>query len=158
MIKILSTQPYLVNEEAISNIDAAKYDEDYFQYQIESTKRVPSAFSYTDIKGDLKEIKKSKKEVGSPAVIVNCDDIFKSESHFYPQVLETKIHPLVARFFNMGNKIIMNRFKQMNPAVDLNVLKQLLEYKPKHFKYAGKIIDKFKLIKKNLICIKTYRL
>jgi len=146
MIKILSTQPYLMNEEAISTIDAAEYeDENYFQYQIESNKRVPSVNSYSEFRlGDLKaqsnEAKKSKKEVGSPAVLVNSDDLFNSESHFYPQVLETKIHPLVARFFNMGNKIIMNRFKQMNPSVDLNVLKQLLEYKPKHFKYAGKYI------------------
>jgi hypothetical protein len=111
-----------------------------FQYEIESIKRVPLvAFSYSDtIKEDLKEINDANnKEVDSPAVIVNCDDIFKSESHFYPQVLGTKIHPLVARFFNMSNEIIMNRFRQTNPAVDLNVLKQLLEYKPKHFKYAG---------------------
>ena len=111
-----------------------------FQCEIESIKQVPLvAFSYSDIiKEELKEIKNTNnKEVESPAVIVNCDDIFKSESHFYPQVLRTQIHPLVARFFNMDNKIIMNRFKQTNPAIDLNVLKQLLEYKPKHFKYAG---------------------
>ncbi len=92
-----------------------------FHYEIESIKRVPFvAFSYSDIiKEDLmKEIKNANnKEIDSSpqAVIVNCDDIFKSVSHFYPQVLETKI-----------------------------VLGQLLEYKPKHLKYAGiKFLFKF---------------
>lgn len=137
MIKVLNTQSYLVNEESISNIE--EYEENYFQYSIENSgKRLPAANSYKDLKqSDENEAKKSKKEVASAAVLINHDDEFNSEAHFYPQVLETKIHPLVYRFFNMGNQRIINRYKQMNPFVDLNVLRQCLEYKPKHFKYAG---------------------
>lgn len=153
MIKILNTQAYLVNEENINNlVESNEYaDGDYFQYQIETTsgtKRMPAANSYEDL--NLRDLdstkKKSKKDVSSPAIFVTSDEQFKCESHFYPQVLKTQIHPLVARFFKMGNQRIMSRYKQMNPLVDLNALKKCLEYKPKHFKYAG--CDLFKVTNK----------
>ena len=138
----MNSQAYLVSEESINSIvDSNEYDGDYFQYQIETTagtKRMPAANSYEDLSLRDSETKKNKKETSSPTILVKSDDEFKSESHFYPQVLKTKIHPLVARFFSMGNQRIMSRYKQMNPLVDLQALRKCLEYKPKHFKYAGK--------------------
>lgn len=167
MIKVLNTQSYLVNEESLGNIiqENQEYEQSYFQYAF-PTKRMPTqsvsaaaaSSSYAELtQSDEKSAKKSKKDQPAPAQCVLKEDAFKPESHFYPQVLETRIHPLVRRFFQMGNERIVNRYKQMNPTVDVNTLKMCLAYKTKHFKYAG--CDLFKVTntqgKRQMIIIET---
>lgn len=62
---------------------------------------------------------------------------FEPEGHFYPRVLNATIHPLVASFFNLGNERILARYAHLNPHVDIQVLRNCLEYVPKHFAWAG---------------------
>ena len=65
---------------------------------------------------------------------------FQSEKCFYPKALNATIHPIVKKFFNMKNELIINRYAQLNPTVDAQVLKQMFEYKSKNFKWAGELI------------------
>lgn len=62
---------------------------------------------------------------------------FKRENHFYAKVLNSKIHPVVASFYNMTNEAIIKRYKQLNQHVNADVLREYLNYKPKYFKWAG---------------------
>eukprot|EP00842_Homolaphlyctis_polyrhiza_P002591 jgi/Hompol1/3332/HPOL_002455-RA len=62
---------------------------------------------------------------------------FEAERHFYPRVLNANIHPLVSSFFSLGNERILARYTHLNPQVNFNVLKELLDYKPKYFQWAG---------------------
>lgn len=64
---------------------------------------------------------------------------FKKENHFYPKVQNAKIHPIVASFFKLGNEAVINRYKQANPNINAETLRELLSYKPKYFKWAGKL-------------------
>ena len=64
-------------------------------------------------------------------------DGFKKENHFYAKVLNSKIHPVVGAFFKLGNEAIIRRYKQLHTDVDETVLKEYLNYKPLHFKWAG---------------------
>jgi hypothetical protein len=70
-------------------------------------------------------------------LIEGNNKVFKKESHFYPKVVNAKIHPLVASFFKLSNESIVTRYKQLNPAIDADVLRQYLAYNPKYFKWAG---------------------
>ena len=74
----------------------------------------------------------------SSMLIDRSRKVFAKENHFYPKVVNAKIHPLVASFFKLGNESIMARYKQMNPAVNVDILRSFLAYKPKYFKWAGK--------------------
>jgi hypothetical protein len=62
---------------------------------------------------------------------------FKRENHFYAKVLNSKIHPVVASFYNMTNEAIITRYKQLNQHVNADILREYLNYKPKYFKWAG---------------------
>ena len=74
----------------------------------------------------------------SSMLIERNKKVFKKENHFYPKVVNAKMHPLVASFFKMSNESIVTRYKQMNPDVNVDALRKLLAYKPKYFKWAGK--------------------
>jgi hypothetical protein len=77
----------------------------------------------------------------SSMLIDRSKKVFKKENHFYPKVVNAKIHPLVASFFKMSNESIMTRYKQMNPHVNVEALRKLLAYRPKYFKWAGKWLN-----------------
>jgi hypothetical protein len=62
---------------------------------------------------------------------------FEAEKHFYPRVLNAHIHPLVSSFFSLGNHRIIARYAHLNPQVNPEMLKSLLDYSPKHFHWAG---------------------
>ena len=79
---------------------------------------------------------KKKSKVGLAGRLVNEGE-FEAERHFYPRVLNANIHPLVSSFMSLGNERIIARYTHLNPQVDENVLKSLLEYKPKYFQWAG---------------------
>ncbi|KAF0533042.1 hypothetical protein F8M41_010741 [Gigaspora margarita] len=72
---------------------------------------------------------------------------FDPELCFLPKILNATIHPLVASFFNLGNDRIITRYKNLNPQVDVNVLRNYLEYNPKFFKWAAS--DCFNVIDSN---------
>ena len=112
----------------------------YFQSSIEEARREIDAKKNEDIfsllstpSGD--ELKVLPNKYGIQIEAGN----FKSVNHFYPQVLNSKIHPLVAWFFSLGNERVINRYKQMNPNVKTDALREMLNYKPKHFRYAGEL-------------------
>ncbi|KAJ9069133.1 hypothetical protein DSO57_1021667 [Entomophthora muscae] len=90
----------------------------------------------------LQEVKSaesiSKKSKTRGTVIVSPGE-FEPEVHFYPRVLNATIHPLVASFFNLGNERILARYAHLNPSIDIEVLRQCLEYTPKHFCWAGEL-------------------
>ena len=64
---------------------------------------------------------------------------FNAENCFYPKALNTSISPIVKKFFNMKSEAIIKRYAQLNPSVDTAVLRSQLEYKTKHFKWAGQL-------------------
>ncbi len=63
---------------------------------------------------------------------------FEAERHFYPRVLNANIHPLVGSFFELGNERILARFAHLNPQIKEAALREILAYKPKYFRWAGK--------------------
>ncbi|RIB14422.1 hypothetical protein C2G38_2018570 [Gigaspora rosea] len=64
-----------------------------------------------------------------------------------PKTLNATIHPLVSSFFSLGNDRIITRYKNLNPQVDVNVLRNCLEYNPKFYKWAAS--DLFNVIDSN---------
>ena len=62
---------------------------------------------------------------------------FIAENCFNPKALNTTISPIVKKFFNMNTEAIIKRYAQLNPNLDTAVLRSQLEYKTKHFKWAG---------------------
>ncbi|RIB14424.1 hypothetical protein C2G38_2018573 [Gigaspora rosea] len=64
-----------------------------------------------------------------------------------PKTLNATIHPLVSSFFSLGNDRIITRYKNLNSQVDVNVLRNCLEYNPKFYKWAAS--DLFNVIDSN---------
>ncbi|CAG8710596.1 2398_t:CDS:1, partial [Scutellospora calospora] len=61
---------------------------------------------------------------------------YKPELCLLPQVLNAIIHPTVDSFFDLGNDRIISRYVNLNPQVDVNILRQCLEYETKFYKWA----------------------
>ncbi|TPX33368.1 hypothetical protein SmJEL517_g03703 [Synchytrium microbalum] len=80
--------------------------------------------------------KEKKRKTGLSAKPVGNGE-FEPERHFYPRVLNANIHPLVSSFFALGNERILARYTHLNPQVDLDALRTLLDYQPKYFNWAG---------------------
>ncbi|KAJ3073839.1 hypothetical protein HDU98_000509 [Podochytrium sp. JEL0797] len=95
---------------------------------------LPSAAN-PPIKEDDKS-KKAKKLGNLSAKLIGFGE-FEAEKHFYPRVLNAHIHPLVSSFLTLGNERILARYTHLNPQVNFDILKNLLEYKPKYFQWAG---------------------
>ena len=70
------------------------------------------------------------------AIELNRGD-FKPEKCFYPQTLNSIIHPIVKKFFEMDSDAIACRYAQLNPVVEIDRLRECLNYKPKYFKWSG---------------------
>ncbi|MCA9371961.1 hypothetical protein KC726_03610 [Candidatus Woesebacteria bacterium] len=62
---------------------------------------------------------------------------FVPSDHWYPKALNAQIHPLVNFFMNMSHDQIITRYCYLNPRVDKHVLKSLLTYKTRYFRWAG---------------------
>ena len=62
---------------------------------------------------------------------------FEPENHFYPKVLNSQLHPLVSFFFGLGNERIVQRYCHLNPQVEQNKLRELLDYRTSHFHWGG---------------------
>jgi len=62
---------------------------------------------------------------------------FESSRHFYPRVLNAQVHPLVGYFMRMTTRRIVSRYCHLNPVVDPETLTEILEYRPRYFRWAG---------------------
>lgn len=62
---------------------------------------------------------------------------FESEEHYYPKVINAQLHPLVRYFLNLSNEQILHRYCHFHPEVKDEILRELLAFKPKYFKWAG---------------------
>jgi len=51
--------------------------------------------------------------------------------------VNAQIHPSVASFFNLGRERIILRYCHLHPAVSEEFLGEILNYRPKHFHWAG---------------------
>ncbi len=64
-------------------------------------------------------------------------DEFEQENHFYPKALNAQLHALVSHFFNLDHERILKRYSHLNPQVDVDALRNLLNYQAKHFHWGG---------------------
>ena len=62
---------------------------------------------------------------------------FHDHMHWYPKALNATIHPLVSLFMSLGNQVIADRYSQMHPRVKASRLKDMLQYQPKYYRWAG---------------------
>jgi len=62
---------------------------------------------------------------------------FEAHRHWYPKALNATIHPMVNYFLNLTQDRIITRYCHLHPMVNGNMLKEILDYKPKYFKWAG---------------------
>ena len=62
---------------------------------------------------------------------------FESTRHYYPRVLNAQIHPLVGFFLRMKPERLVDRYCHLNPRVAPRDLNEILEYQPKHLRWAG---------------------
>ncbi|MBN2156007.1 MAG: hypothetical protein JW776_08190 [Candidatus Lokiarchaeota archaeon] len=62
---------------------------------------------------------------------------FDSDEHYYPKVLNAQLHPLVRYFLNLTNEQIIYRYCHFHPQVEEEKLRELLDFKPKYFRWAG---------------------
>ncbi len=62
---------------------------------------------------------------------------FEASNHWYPKALNATIHPMVNFFLFLGQERIINRYCHLHPTVDAGALKDILNYRCKHFFWAG---------------------
>lgn len=93
---------------------------------------IPSPISPGDASANIKA---SKGKTGTVKVVREGD--FEAETHFYPRVLNSTIHPLVSAFFSLGNERFLARYLHLNPQVNPETLKSMLDYSPRFFQWAG---------------------
>ncbi len=62
---------------------------------------------------------------------------FEPTDHWYPRVLNSNIHPLVAYFLNLSSEQLATRYCRLHPQADPEFLTQLLAYQPTYFRWAG---------------------
>lgn len=72
---------------------------------------------------------------GSSTLCIAGD--FEPEKHYYPRVLNAQIHPVVNQLLHLSNDRIIARFAQLYPTANRHVLRELLNYTPEYFKWAG---------------------
>jgi len=70
------------------------------------------------------------------ATIINPGE-FEAHRHWYPKALNATIHPMVNYFLNLGQERIISRYCHMHPMVDGDKLREILNYQPKYFLWAG---------------------
>ncbi len=64
-------------------------------------------------------------------------DHFEQEHHFYPKALNSQLHPLVSHFLNLDHERVIKRYSHLNPQIDTNTLREILNYECKHFFWGG---------------------
>ena len=64
-------------------------------------------------------------------------DKFEQEDHFYPKALNSQLHAMVSHFLNLDHDRIVKRYIHLNPQVDEDTLRSILQYQTKHFFWGG---------------------
>ncbi|PSR12874.1 MAG: hypothetical protein DA408_10765 [Bacteroidetes bacterium] len=62
---------------------------------------------------------------------------FEAHAHWYPKALNATIHPMINFFLNLGQDRIINRYCHLHPKVNPEKLREILNYRAKHFLWAG---------------------
>ncbi len=62
---------------------------------------------------------------------------FEAHEHWYPKALNATIHPMINFFLNLSQDRIIKRYCHMHPTVSAEDLKEVLNYKSKHFLWSG---------------------
>lgn len=62
---------------------------------------------------------------------------FEAHNHWYAKALNATIHPMVNFFLNLGQARIISRYCHLHPIVRPDDLKELLNYQPRYFLWAG---------------------
>jgi hypothetical protein len=70
------------------------------------------------------------------ATVIRPGD-FEAHRHWYPKALNATIHPMIIFFLNLENDRIATRYCHMHPTVNKEKLLEILNYKAKHFLWAG---------------------
>ncbi len=82
---------------------------------------------------------------------------FEPSNHWYTKALNAQIHPMVGYFMNLKPEKIINRYCHLNPLVNRERLKELINYKPQYFLHSG--VDLFHVTnragKREMIVIET---
>lgn len=71
------------------------------------------------------------------SVVQISSDSFETEAHFYPRVLNARIHPMVQHFFSLGNERIAERYSHLHPEVDPQAVRDVLAYRTQYFQWGG---------------------
>lgn len=87
-------------------------------------------------KKDINEDNGGKKNTHFKSMIVE-PNTFEDDDHFYPNILNMRLHPTVAKFLSLTRKQIALRYCWRKPEVDYEALVNLLSTSAKHFKWAG---------------------
>lgn len=77
-----------------------------------------------------------KKNTHFKSMIVE-PNTFEDNEHFYPNILNMRLHPTVAQFLSLSRKQIALRYCWRKPTVDYEALLNLISTPSKHFKWAG---------------------
>lgn len=62
---------------------------------------------------------------------------FEPTDHWYPRVLNSNIHPLVAYFLNLTHEQMVERYHRLYPSSDADAIMEILKYQPQYFRWAG---------------------
>lgn len=62
---------------------------------------------------------------------------FDDEKSYYPKVLNSTLHPIVKSFLNTDIDRIIKRYTHLNPSINSEKLKELLNYSPTYFNWGG---------------------
>jgi len=62
---------------------------------------------------------------------------FEAHNHWYPKALNATIHPMIAFFLSLEQERIINRYCHLHPMVKKEKLREILNYKARHFLWAG---------------------
>ena len=62
---------------------------------------------------------------------------FEAPNHWYAKALNATIHPMMNFFLNLEEERIINRYCHLHPRVDAEVLREVLNYQCRFFRWAG---------------------
>ena len=62
---------------------------------------------------------------------------FEPPAHFYPQVLNAHIHPMVRHFMSLSNDRIAARYGHLHPRAKSEAVRGVLTHRPRHFLWGG---------------------
>ena len=62
---------------------------------------------------------------------------FEASRHYYPRVLNARLHPLVRYFLGLGNHRLAERYCHLHPRVRLQAVRDALARRTRHLRWAG---------------------